>query len=158
MHAVPTISSASGNDDDATVTLRVFEDLIVGDSRSFCEVRLVDIGMDEPFTAGDKVFLWVYEDDAFSNDLIWETSFTVSAAEVSSNSLDRTFDCTADFDEDGVGDSEFFAEARVEKERRDRAMETERVRMQASMDVRDVKLAYQLQDICFPRKESQLVS
>ena len=111
---LPQVLSASDDVDDATVSIRVLNQYIEGDSRSWCEVR-IQVGEGEvPFSDGDTVYLWVYESDGgVGNDLIWQTDFTVNG----SGSVDRTFDCTANFEGDGFGENlEIFAEARVEKD------------------------------------------
>lgn len=114
--ALPTTQSASDNVDDATITLKVLDKTILGDSQSFCEVRLVDPGSDVSWSSGDKVFIWVREDDTAGDDTFWETEFTISAAEASANHLDRTMDCSAAFGDDVGDEAEYYAEARVEKD------------------------------------------
>ncbi len=115
--ALPDVQSVDDRVDDATLTLRVLDRLVQGDSRSFCEVRIFDRASDESLTAGDTILIWVYEDDALGDDLLWETEFNVSAQEAQQQRLDRTLDCSSAFgDGDGIGDNlEIYAEARVEK-------------------------------------------
>lgn len=114
--ALPAERSAQDADDDATLTLTVAEQAIRGDLRSQCSLRLVDAGRDVEFTAGDRIFMWVYEDDLAGDELLWRTDFVITAQELAAGRVDRTFDCTSDFGDD-VGDSrEIYAEVRVEKD------------------------------------------
>jgi MYXO-CTERM domain-containing protein len=110
-----TPTSSSGTTDDATVSLEVYDEVIIGDSNSHCTVRIEDEALQVALTEGDTVYVWVYEDDILSDDLIWSTDFTVTSAEETAMSLDRTFDCSGDLGDDGLGDAEYYAEARVEK-------------------------------------------
>ncbi len=114
--AIPNIQSASDTDDDAKITLRALTQTIDGDRKSWCEVRIEITEADEPLTSGDPVYLWVYEDDFAGDDTIWSTTFNVTAAEASANRVDRTFDCSAFFDNDSGSQLEIYAEARVEKD------------------------------------------
>src|SRR5688500_11036129 len=107
--ALPDRQTASGTVDDALVELTLLAPTVEGDSRSRCSVRIDVGGADVAFTAGDTVALWVYEDDAFGNDEIWTTSFTVTAAEVGAQAVDRTLDCTGSLGTDGSGSLQIFA-------------------------------------------------
>ena len=114
-YALPLDASAEGADDDATVRLVVDAQTLSADRRSRCTVSLEVAQAEVAFTPGDRVFVWVYEDDAFANDQIWATDFAVQPADWAAGRLQRTFDCTSDFGADGVGGIEVFAEARIEK-------------------------------------------
>jgi hypothetical protein len=114
--ALPATKSESDSVDDATVTLTVLDKTILGDNKSFCQVRLKDVGSEVSFKAGDKVFVWVYENDTVGDDAIWETDFTVSSAEVTANKVDRTMDCSGPFGDDVGDEAEYYAKARVEKD------------------------------------------
>lgn len=115
--ALPTIRTATDTVDDATLTIAIMDRTLVPDARSWCQLTLDVLGSDVSFRSGDKIYLWVYEDDTPGNDLIWQHNFTITATEVTANRVQRSFDCSADFDYDGFGDNlEIFAEARVEKD------------------------------------------
>ena len=116
--ALPATQESSGSDDDATVTLTLLREFIVDDSHSWCQVRVIDAGADVVLSNGDWVRVEVIEDDTFGNDEIWSTRFDVTAQEVAARRVDRTFDCTASFGDDGdPGDNiEVFARAHVEKD------------------------------------------
>ena len=114
--ALPPQQTATDTVDDALLELTLLEQKVEGDSRSFCQLRINVAGTEVPFTAGDTIELWVYEEDPIGNDELWTTSFTVTAAEVSAQTVDRTLDCGSDFGSDGVGSLEIFGEARVTKD------------------------------------------
>jgi len=115
--ALPALKSGSDTVDDATITLRVLEQTIVDDVRSLCTLDIDIVGAAEPFTGGDTVELWVYEDDVVGDDLIWHHKFTVTAAEVAANHVTGNFDCSGNFEYDGFGGSlELYAEAEVVKD------------------------------------------
>jgi hypothetical protein len=115
--SLPPVQSVSDTDDDSTVSLSLLQEAIVGDAVSWCELRIEVASAGVPWTAGDTVSIWVYEDDITEDDLVWTSSFTVTAAEVSSGLVDRTFDCSGMIDDDGgQGNSEVYAEAEVNKD------------------------------------------
>ena len=114
-YALPLDASAEGADDDATVRLVVDAQTLSADRRSRCTVSLEVAQAEVAFSPGDRVFVWVYEDDALANDQIWATDFAVQPADWAAGRLQRTFDCTSDFGADGVGGIEVFAQARIEK-------------------------------------------
>lgn len=113
--ALPPEQSATDSVDDALVELTVLDQHIRGDTRSWCRVRINVLGTDVMFTTGDRIFLWVYEDDILGDDELWSTSFDVTAAEVSAQLVDRTLDCVSDFGSDASPTLEIYASARVEK-------------------------------------------
>jgi hypothetical protein len=115
-YALPGVLSASAEDDDATISVSVYNQAITNDARSRCTVRIVVGGADVEFVSGDSVNLRVIESDLLSNDTIWETSFNVTSDEVRAQRVDRSFDCSSNFGTDGVGDTELFAEAEVVKD------------------------------------------
>lgn len=115
--ALPNIISAERTDGEATVTLRLFTEAITADLRSWCEVRIQATGNDTPFTSGDSVSIWVREDDVALDDLLWETSFTITSEEEATGLVDRTFDCSFDLDDGEEGATwEIYAEAMVDKD------------------------------------------
>lgn len=117
LDALPNIITAEDTDGDATVTLRLLRQAITSDLKSWCEVQIQVSGENTPFTSGDSVSIWVREDDFVSDDLLWETNFTVTSEEVAAGLVDRTFDCSFDFDDNEEGDNwEVFAEALVDKD------------------------------------------
>jgi hypothetical protein len=113
--AVPPEASANANDDDATITIWVDSATIPGDSRSRCKLRFEDAGADIAFSDGDTVELWVYEDDAVADDVLWSTSFAVNRGDLVNGGLTREFDCSSAFGADGVGTLELYADAHVTK-------------------------------------------
>ena len=111
--ALPVVQEASDTEDDAKITVRLNNQFITDDAESWCEVQIEVSEVNEVFTAGDRVFLWIYESDLAFNDLVWETDFTVQGG----GSINRTFDCSSNFGYDslGSGELELYAGARVEK-------------------------------------------
>jgi MYXO-CTERM domain-containing protein len=114
--ARPAEQSASKTEDDATVTVTILEEMIIPDTQSWCSIEVTIEGSDVAFSQGDSYKVEVIEDDPINNDLIWEKTVDVSAAEVSANRVQRTFDCSSDFGEDGSGsNSEIFGKVSVTK-------------------------------------------
>lgn len=113
------VPEASANDtvDDARIELYVDSSVITGDTRSRCRIHL-DVSQDSVgFSDNDHVYVWFYEDDLASDDLLWSTDFAVHPADLDgAGHLVRDFDCTSDFGTDGVGTLEVYASARVEKD------------------------------------------
>jgi len=108
--------SATDEDNDATLTLTVLSDYIVGTTVDWCNVRIEVVGIDVAFSPGDEVTVWVYEDDAVNDDLVFQTTFTVTASEVANQLVDRTFDCNTDLSLlEAPPTAEVYAEAVVEK-------------------------------------------
>lgn len=113
--ALPTPYNVVASVDDAYLGLRLVTDRIQGDSRSLCGVHIEVTDTLVPLTAGDRVYLAVYEDDLAGDDELWTYDFAVTAAEVSAGFVWRDFDCSGDFGEDVAGGLEIYATARVEK-------------------------------------------
>ncbi len=116
--ALPNTVNGSATDDDATVTITIWDAFILGDARSWCEVRIQVTNNAEPFRSGDTVEVKVRESEGalgVGDDDIWQTIFNVTPAQVS-NGVDQTFDCSADFLDDTGSTSEIYAEARVVKD------------------------------------------
>jgi len=115
--ALPPTQSAADTDGDATVTLWVKDRAIDGDERTWCEVRVEVLGVDHGLTTGDEVTVAVFEDDLMWNDLIFETTITVTAAEAAAGLVDHTLDCSGSFFTGDLGlGVEIFAEASVSKD------------------------------------------
>ena len=120
--AAPGTLTIDATDDDAKIVLKVLNQAIgvdgssPADAKTWCSVQLIDAGSAVKFTAGDKVSVWVYEDDLMGDDLLWSTEFTVTAEEVAANKLDRTFDCSAGWGTDVYGMYDVYAQATVEKD------------------------------------------
>ncbi len=114
--ALPSVQSSQGSDDDAQLELQLLDQVLVGDSRSFCELRIQISGRDVEFSAGDEVFLWLYEDDLMGDDELWSSRFSISGEELQAQWVDRVLDCAASFGSDIGGSMELYAEARVEKD------------------------------------------
>jgi|GEM_PF-6847570 len=110
---------ASDVDGDATLTLAVQDTLSLNPpSTDWCLVEIEVVGIDVELTAGDTVLLQVYEDDVAGDDLLFEVTHVVTAAEASAQFLDRFYDCSTDPINvlDGAGDyAEIYAEAHVIK-------------------------------------------
>lgn len=113
--ALPPEQSASDSVDDALLELHVLDQHIRGDTRSFCQLRINVVGTDVMFTTGDRIYLWAYENDVLGDDLLFETNFVVTSAEVSAQLVDRTINCSSDFGSDASATLEVYASARVEK-------------------------------------------
>ncbi len=115
--ALPATLSVADVDGDATITLWVNDRAIDGDERTWCEVRVEVSEVDHGWTDGDSVTVAVFEDDLVFNDLIFETTISVTAAEVAAGMVDRTLDCSGSFFTGDLGLSvEVFAEAHVSKD------------------------------------------
>ena len=115
--ALPAVQARSNTEGDATISLRLLQEAIRGDAVSWCEARIQVGSANVSWSEGDTVSAWVYEDDLTNDDLIWTTSFTVTSAEIASGLVDRTFDCSGFFDDDGgAGNSEVYAEVQVDKD------------------------------------------
>ncbi|MEE2788416.1 MAG: hypothetical protein VX589_13820 [Myxococcota bacterium] len=121
--ALPGIVEVSGENDDATVLLRVERQTILGDSRSFCEIQIVVVEEEKQFTDGDRIYLWVEENDGITSQTVWEFNFEVNGR----GRVDETFDCSQVNGEDNPFPSDdgifvdnrdinLSARARVEKE------------------------------------------
>ena len=103
--ALPSSGTRTATDDDATITVTTFNQAINGDARSHCIVRIVVRTAEVDFTEGDTVVVRVVEDDNIFNDTIFQTDFEVTRDEIN-NGVDRTFDCSANFGIDGIGNLE----------------------------------------------------
>jgi hypothetical protein len=115
-HGLPATLSAADVDRDATVTLWVHDRAIDGDVRTWCEVRVEVVDVEHGWTEGDEVTVAVFEDDLVFNDLIFESTITVTAAEAAAGLVDHTLDCSGSFFTGDLGFSvEVFAEAHVSK-------------------------------------------
>lgn len=114
--ALPSLQTASETDDDAQVTLSIPVQAIANDARSYCQVR-VQVGSTEvALKAGDSVDVAVYEDDLAGDDLVFQTVFQVTTAEVQAGKVDRTLDCTGPFASDATNDElEVYAQVEVVK-------------------------------------------
>lgn len=114
--ALPPTLSAADVDGDATVTLWVLDRAIDGDDRTWCEVRVEVVDAVHGLTAGDEITVSVFEDDLMFNDLIFETTITVTAGEAAAGLVDQTLDCSGSFFTGDLGlGVEVFAEANVSK-------------------------------------------
>jgi len=112
-----TVLSTTDVDDDAILTLNI-QDTVIANASQQCGTLRIQVGTTTSFTAGDTIDLWLLEDDFIGNDLLWQTSFTVTAAEVLAG-VDRTLGLVFTAPEvDGPGDTvlEIFAEALVNKD------------------------------------------
>ncbi|MCA9527935.1 MAG: hypothetical protein KC549_16725, partial [Myxococcales bacterium] len=114
--ARPVERFASDTVDDATLTLGILDEAIDGDVRSHCTLRIVVVGTERPFSNGDRIFLWVYEDDLAGDETLWRTDFAITAAELNAQRVDRTLDCSSNFGDDVGGHLEIYGDARVEKD------------------------------------------
>lgn len=115
--ALPAEQFSQDSQDDATVRLVVLDRFIVDDARSHCSMRIEVTGDAVDLSEGDPVYLWLYEDDLLGDDVLWRTQFAVTADEAAAGLVDRTFDCSAEFEQNDLGDViEVYAKARVEKD------------------------------------------
>ena len=111
------ILTASDTDDDATLTLNIEDTLVLGVNQQWRTLQIVVDDVHEPFTTGDTVALSLWEDDGPSNDLLFQTSFTVSTAEITVGLVNRSFALifTPEPD-DGTSTADIFAEGLVNKD------------------------------------------
>jgi len=117
LRALPPVQVQAALTDETHVELTVLGQAIRDDVTSWCEVSLRITGDVTALSAGDSVQVEVYEDDApLWDDLLWESSFTVSAAEASAGRLERTLDCTSNFSDDLGAFFEVYALATISKE------------------------------------------
>ncbi len=114
--ALPNTVTVTDTDRDAVLTLTTWDQAITEDARSRCTVRIQAGSGEIDFTAGDTIVIRVFEDDALGNDLLFQADFTITPAELRAGAVDRTFDCSTNFGTDGVGGTEIFAEADVNKD------------------------------------------
>lgn len=109
--------TASDIDDDATLTLSIEDTLLEGVNQQWGTVRIQVTGVEVSIAAGDSVDLFVFEDDLIGDDLLWQDSFIVTAAEVSAQSVDRTLPLIFTPLPDGTGSTlEIFAEGDINKD------------------------------------------
>jgi len=114
---LPAVIAVNDVDGDASITLSFLDSGITDDSQSWCEVRLVVLGVEYPLTEGDTCTIQVWEDDTIGDDLIWETTFLVTASEASVQLVDRVFDCSCALPDNEPGPIwEVFANADIDKE------------------------------------------
>ena len=97
---VPTVQSipliATDEDGDAVLTLTVEDVIRVSPpSVNWCSVAIDVDGDAVVFSAGDLIEIWVYEDDILNDDLLFDTSFVVTAAEVLAQQVIRLAVVTA---------------------------------------------------------------
>ena len=114
--AQPTIISADADEDDASITLTMRDQLIRFDPLVWCQIEVSVATTFEELTEGDTVEVFLIEDDAFFNDTVWEDSHTITAEEASDGAYEETFDCSAMGSRDGIGTLEFFAQVDVTKD------------------------------------------
>ena len=108
--------SATNTVDDATLTLQIEDTLTVGLNRNWGEVNILVESNDVGFTQGDTVEISVFEDDFFSNDLLWQTSFTVTPTEVANGRVDRIFELSFTPSADEGDIAEIYADALIIKD------------------------------------------
>ena len=110
--ALPAVHSESKTDDDLTVTIRVQEKTILNDSKSWCEIRVQDPGVQVAWTSGDTLDIWVFEDDPVGDDEIWHKQIVIK----SEKTIDQTFDCSSAFPPgDASGGLEIYGKAAAHK-------------------------------------------
>ncbi len=114
--ALPSERSTEERVDDTLLGLTLLSQAISGDSRSHCFIQLEVGGEGVPFSAGDKIYLWLYEDDFVGDDEIWSQELEISPEELEAQRLERFVDCASGFpQEDSGGEIEIYARAEVEK-------------------------------------------
>ncbi len=114
--ALPATQSISDVEGDTTITLWVKDQAIDGDIRTWCRVRVQVVDTELLLTAGDEISVRVYEDDLLLDDLIFETTLTVTASEAAAGLVDHTLDCAGSFFTGDVGLAvEIYAEATAAK-------------------------------------------
>ncbi len=105
--------------DDATLTLSMFDEALIGSSPP-TSIRIEVDSLFVPLTLGDSVLIELFEDDLLDDDLLFSTFFEVTADEVLDGFVDRTFDVLFDpspFFPESASDTvlEIFARASVDK-------------------------------------------
>jgi hypothetical protein len=115
-----TVTAMAENDTGAvSVTLRLWEEVILGDVRSRCSVGFVATGDELAFVAGDTIQVRLIEDDSLLgllNDTPWQEVVTLTPQEVSAQSINRVLDCSADLGDDNGADFELFAQVTARKD------------------------------------------
>ena len=127
--ALPTEQSTEWREDDAYAKLTVWTEYIEGDVASFCELTIiVDETEGIELSEDDTVSVWIIELDTFSNDILFDMTFDVTAAEATANEFERFFGIDTEtpcvlkeFDtDDGIGGEsgawEVFARLHVHKQ------------------------------------------
>ena len=102
-HALPVVLEAQDVMDDATLTLRVLDQAMAGDVRSWCEVRVQVNAESVSLTTGDRVQIDVYENDGVGDDLLWHWESAVTADEAVAGLVGLTLDCSAAIPENDPG-------------------------------------------------------
>ncbi|MCB9524928.1 MAG: hypothetical protein H6702_16330 [Myxococcales bacterium] len=111
--ALPPVQSDDDTDDETTLTLTLLDRFVMGDARSFCQLRIRVRAVEVAIAEGDEIVIEVFEDDAVGDDRIWDTTHRVTAAEAQAQTVDRQFDCGARFPDDSGDYAEIYAQAEV---------------------------------------------
>ena len=71
--ATPALTSKSGSDDDARISLTVERETIRGDTRSYCQINIRVTESRVEFSRNDKIFLYLKESDplVLDDDTVW---------------------------------------------------------------------------------------
>lgn len=111
---LPRVTSVTGSDDDARITLRMPSQGIIGDERTRCTVQ-IDVSTNEvSFSDGDTIVIQVIENDWIGDDEIWSRDVRIHGAP---RAFSETYDCYAALGRD-AGDAawEVYATAHVTKD------------------------------------------
>jgi hypothetical protein len=113
--ALPQTQTAIDTNIEATLTLTTWDQVIIDDARTRCEIRIVVAGEEVRFSEGDSVVVHVYENDVLFDDVLWQDDFVITAEELAAQRVDRMLDCSSAIPTDIGSDGEIYAEASVEK-------------------------------------------
>jgi len=115
---IPQIVTVVDSDDDATLTLSIDDQVVIGSS-DWASIRIEIDENDVPLTLGDTVLIELFDDDGgFGDDLLFSSLFSVTEDEILAGMVDRSFDAIFDptpFLPDGDNALEIFARASVDK-------------------------------------------
>ncbi len=117
--ALPSSTTARGQDGDVLALLTTSDDGIRGDINVRCAVEFTAGADGSAFAEGDTVQVRVYEDDgAFGDDLLWQVVVELTPRELELQEVSRGFDCSFALPVDGVFNEtvEFYAEVTAVKD------------------------------------------
>ena len=115
--ARPAMRVVSQEEGDATISLSLESQYIEDDSVIPCEVNVVVLGENRPFTLGDTISIEVKEDDGIiGDDSIWAVEVVVDDAIADVQQFSMTYDCSFPSIGDQIGSIEVYAKVDVDKD------------------------------------------
>jgi hypothetical protein len=116
LYALPSSTQVEKTDDDAKVTIKIFNKAIKDDSKAPCQISIDVKGEAVAFSEGDTFTVEVLEDDLVGDDVIWSTMETITAMDLAAQQVTRTYDCTGNMgSDDAFGDLDVYGKVKVIK-------------------------------------------